>query len=91
MMKKYESISFWAYMGLQHYCGKLATYSDDLDGIKRSIDRADANAVSLGYESRTYLITRMETYTYYDDDNTFVKRETYENAVEVYHPKRETE
>ena len=81
-MKRYESDSYKA-CGLDggHY---LATYSDDLNGVKEEIDRSNKRAVELGYDAQQWLITHVEWYTWHDDNGRFVKSETYETAVEVY-------
>lgn len=86
-MTKYESDCLKVLIG-KGYGSGLLTHSQTLEEIKEEIDRADARAVSLGYKSEVYTITCEEVYVWYNDDGNFVKRETYENVVEVYHPNK---
>lgn len=62
----------------------LMTYSDTIAGVKQEIDDANKIAMKLGYKAEQFLIVGIETYVYRSDDGAFVKRETYENAIEVY-------
>lgn len=83
-MKRHEHSRLIAHCSRKPGSGTLVTYSDTLEGIKEEIDRANCRAEKLGYKQTTFTITCEEVYLWVDDDGNFMKRETYENIVEVY-------
>ena len=62
----------------------LMTHGSNHDEIEREIDEANARAVALGYKPYVFQITCIETYVWYEDDGTFIKREVYESVIETY-------
>lgn len=81
-MKRYASETYRAMM-LSGY-GYLAKEGNNPEEVKNIIDMANARAVRMGYEPESYIITCTEYYVYYDEDGTFVSRETYESVCEGY-------
>ena len=64
--------------------GYLYTISDTLEGVKAEIDASRERQIKAGYKPDRYRITHTEYYTWLDDDGSFIKSETLEQAVEVY-------
>lgn len=82
-MKRFEHDTVKA-MSMDGSSSYLMTHSDTIEGVKREIDEANERAMKLGYKAEQFMIVCVETYVYKSDDGVFVKRETYENAIEVY-------
>ena len=81
-MKRYESDGFRA----MHLFGGsyLSTHGETLEEIRREIDESNERAIKRGYNAESWIITHTEYYSWYDDNDMFVKREEYEQAIEVY-------
>lgn len=55
-----------------------------LEDVKAEIDASRKREAERGYNPTQYLITHEEVYTWFDESNNFVKRETLEQAIETY-------
>lgn len=83
-MKKYESDSYDTLAVNGH--SRLVVKGDTLEGTRAEIDRANEMAIAQGYKSESWIITHREYYSWYDDNNVFVKSESLEQAIEIYPP-----
>lgn len=81
-MKRYESEEYKA-MAMD---GSTYLYDtgDTLEEIKSRIDFSNRLAKLKGYKQQQYYITFVEYYRYVSDDGHFIKRETFEEALEIY-------
>lgn len=83
-MKKYESDKYDTLEIKGH--SRLSVNGYTLEGIKAEIDRANERAVAQGYKAQSWIITHIEYYSWYDDNDLFIKSETLEQAIEIYPP-----
>lgn len=75
---------FYRAMFKNSYGSYLWSYGDTIDEIKKIIDEANEKAVNLGYNSDVFIITLIECNNYKDKNENFIKRETFETAIEEY-------
>ena len=83
-MKRYEGSKYDTMAVGGHH--RLSVMGDTLERIRQEIDEANTRAVAKGYSAEAWIITHVEWYTYYDDNDNFVKSERLEQAVEIYPP-----
>ena len=83
-MKKYESDKYDT-LAVKGY-SRLSVNGNTVEEIKAEIDKANKRAVASGYKTESWIITHIEYYSWYDDDDLFIKSETLEQAIEIYPP-----
>lgn len=71
---------------------KLADYGESLSDMKEKIDESNKKAVSGGWNAKQFQIVMIDVVTVFLDNGHFKKRQTFEEAIEIYPsqlPKRE--
>lgn len=81
-MKRYERDTYRAMF--RSGTAYLMNDCDTLEEMKAEIDRVNKRAVKRGYNADQFIIVHVECYSWYSNGDTFMKKETYETAIERY-------
>lgn len=63
---------------------RLSVVGETLERTREEIDESNKRAVRMGYKASQWIITHIEHYAWFDDNDRFIKSEDIESAVEVY-------